>query len=188
MLNLTFFQLTSLQRRILAVIGVIAVAGSFAIFRHSQSEQLPVLPPAIPTIESSITVDVSGAVIHPGVYSLAANSRVVDAIKAAGSLKANADLTSVNQARILRDGEQIFIDSNTPGSSHHASQAKNGPINVNRATAKELEALPGIGPVLANRIVEYRKSHGTFMTLDELQKVPGIGGSKFTQLKSKITL
>ena len=188
MLNLTFFQLTSLQRRILAVIGVIAVAGSFAIFRHSQSEQLPILPPAIPTIESSITVDVSGAVIHPGVYSLSANSRVIDAIKAAGSVKANADLTSVNQARILRDGEQIFIDSNTPGSSHRASQAKNGPINVNRATAKELEALPGIGPVLANRIVDYRKSHGSFMTLDELQKVSGIGGSKFTLLKSKITL
>ena len=188
MLNLSLFQLTSLQRRILSVIGVIAVAGSFAIFRHSQSEQMPILPSAIPTMESSITVDVSGAVIHPGVYSLPANARVIDAIKAAGSVKTTADLTSINQARVLRDGEQIFIDSTIPGSSHRTSRAKNGPINVNRASAKELEALPGIGPVLANRIVQYRKSHGTFMTLDELQKVPGIGGSKFTQLKSKITL
>jgi competence protein ComEA len=87
----------------------------------------------------------------------------------------------------VRDGEQIYIDSKIAGGSRVAS-TKRGPINVNRATAKDLEALPGIGPVLASRILEYRKLHGSFVTVDELQKVPGIGGSKFSQLKSKITI
>lgn len=187
MFNFSFFEISTLQRRILGGIGLVAIAGSVFLFRHSKSEEIPLLPPPITTVAATITVDVSGAVNQPGVYSLPANSRVFDAIKAAGAARSSADLSTVNQARIVRDGEQIYIDSKISGGGRVAT-TKRGPININRASAKDLEALPGIGPVLASRILEYRKSHGSFVTVDELQKVPGIGGSKFSQLKSKITI
>jgi len=115
------------------------------------------------------------------------NSRVNDAIKAAGGAKPSADLSFINQARLIKDGEQIYIEKKSIGNSNfRRSTAASGIININRATAKELDKLPGIGPVIASRIVEYRKLNGFFQSLDDLKKVQGIGASTLEKFKSKI--
>jgi competence protein ComEA len=115
---------------------------------------------------------------------------VIDAIKAAGDSAPGADLSTINLARVLNDGEQIYVDSTVVNSSGQRVSKKTptGPININRATARQLDALDGIGPVIAARIVEYRKVNGSFLSIDDLQKVSGIGAAKFAQIKSKVRI
>ncbi|CAB4793039.1 unannotated protein [freshwater metagenome] len=183
---------SSLQRRGLAIIAGLVVAIT-ALFVMRGSSQEVVAAPAPLEIESismqTLMVDVAGAVVNPGVYSLPLNARVVEAIKAAGGLKKGADTSDINQARILKDGEQIYVYpaalSGNGGVSRPAIR-KNGPIMINRATVKDFESLDGIGPVLANRIVTYRKTNGPFSAIEDLLKVPGIGQSKFAQFKEKL--
>ncbi|CAN2186579.1 ComEA DNA uptake protein and related DNA-binding proteins [Candidatus Nanopelagicaceae bacterium] len=183
---------SSLQRRGLAIIAGLVVAIT-ALFVMRGSSQEVVAAPAPLEIESismqTLMVDVAGAVVNPGVYSLPLNARVVEAIKAAGGLKKGADTSDINQARILKDGEQIYVYpaalSGNGGGSRPAIR-KNGPIMINRATVKDFESLDGIGPVLANRIVTYRKTNGPFSAIEDLLKVPGIGQSKFAQFKEKL--
>jgi competence protein ComEA len=121
---------------------------------------------------------------------LTGKSRVIDAIKAAGDSAPGADLSTINLARVLNDGEQIYVDSLVMNSSGQRVSKKtpSGPININRATARQLDALDGIGPVIAARIVEYRKINGSFLSVDDLQKVSGIGAAKFAQIKSKVRI
>ena len=140
--------------------------------------------------EPEIFVDVTGAVNNPGVYSLTGRSRVIDAIKAAGDSAPGADLSTINLARVLNDGEQIYVDATVVNSSGQRVSKKvaSGPININRATLRELDSLDGIGPVIAGRIIEYRKKNGSFLTIDDLQKVSGIGAAKFAQIKSKVRI
>lgn len=183
---------SSLQKRGLAIIAGLVVAIT-ALFVMRGSSQEVVAAPAPLEIESistqTLMVDVAGAVVNPGVYSLPLNARVVEAIRAAGGLKKGADTSDINQARILKDGEQIYVYpaalSGNGGVSRPAIR-KNGPILINRATAKDFESLDGIGPVLANRIVNYRKTNGPFTAIEDLLKVPGIGQSKFAQFKEKL--
>ncbi|QLL23893.1 ComEA family DNA-binding protein [Actinobacteria bacterium IMCC25003] len=183
---------SSLQRRGLAIIAGLVVAIT-ALFIMRGSSQEVVAAPAPLEIESistqTLMVDVAGAVVNPGVYSLPLNARVVEAIKAAGGLKKGADTSDINQARILKDGEQIYVYpaaiSGNGGISRPAIR-KNGPIMINRATVKDFESLDGIGPVLANRIVAFRKTNGPFSAIEDLLKVPGIGQSKFAQFKEKL--
>jgi competence protein ComEA len=183
---------SSLQRRGLAIIAGLVVAIT-ALFVMRGSSQEVVAAPAPLEVESismqTLMVDVAGAVVNPGVYSLPLNARVVEAIKAAGGLKKGADTSDINQARILKDGEQIYVYpaalSGNGGVSRPAIR-KNGPIMINRATVKDFESLDGIGPVLANRIVAYRKTNGPFSAIEDLLKVPGIGQSKFAQFKEKL--
>jgi competence protein ComEA len=114
---------------------------------------------------------------------------VVEAIKAAGGLKKGADTSDINQARILKDGEQIYVYPAAAAAFPQSSGTpvrKNGPIMINRATEKDFESLDGIGPVLASRIVTYRKTNGPFSAIEDLLKVPGIGQSKFDQFKNKL--
>ena len=180
---------STVQKRGLAIIAlfVVALSALFVTRGSSQEvvEQLPAV--AIDAIPQLLVVDVAGAVANPGVYSLPLNSRVVEAIKAAGGLKKGADTSDINQARILKDGEQIYV---YPAASKvvgaRPAVRKNGPIMINRATVKDFEALDGIGPVLANRIVAYRKISGPFVAIEDLLKVPGIGQSKFAQFKEKL--
>ena len=183
---------SSLQKRGLAIIaGLVVVITALFVMRGSSQEV--VAAPAPLEIESisaqSLMVDVAGAVVNPGVYSLPLNARVVEAIKAAGGLRKGADTSDINQARILKDGEQIYVYpaavSGGGGISRPAVR-KNGPILINRATIKDFESLDGIGPVLANRIVTYRKTNGPFNAIEDLLKVPGIGQSKFAQFKEKL--
>jgi competence protein ComEA len=182
---------SSLQKRGLAIIALLVLVIT-ALFVMRGSSQEVIAAPAPLEIESSamqtLMVDVAGAVINPGVYSLPLNARVFEAIKAAGGLKKGADTSDINQARILRDGEQIYVYPTTTsaGGVSRPAVRKNGPIMINRATVKDFESLDGIGPVLANRIVSYRKINGPFAAVEDLLKVPGIGQSKFAQFKEKL--
>ena len=184
---------TSLQKRSLAVIAALIVAISAFFIMRSPAPTEALMPPPI-DIESPVTkivVDVQGAVVHPGVYHLEGNSRVYDAIRAAGGLTKKADPSDVNQARLLTDGEQIYIYALFSPSTSTSSGVKAKPkesafVLINRASAKEFEALDGIGPVLAARIVTYRKANGPFATIEDLLKVPGIGSATLSKFKAKL--
>ena len=179
------------QKIALSIIAAIVSALSVLIVLRGNT-QINAAPEIIPiTIaEPEIFVDVTGAVNNPGVYTLTGRSRVIDAIKAAGDSAPGADLSTINLARVLNDGEQIYVDSTVVNSSGQrvSKKVSSGPININRATLRQLDALDGIGPVIAGRIIEYRKKNGSFLTVDDLQKVSGIGAAKFAQIKSKVRI
>ena len=182
---------SSLQKRGLAIIAALVVLISALFVIRGSSQEVVAAPAALEITDiaqQTLMVDVAGAVINPGVYSLPLNSRVVEAIKAAGGLKKGADTSDINQARILKDGEQIYVYPAAIALSRSAGAPvrKNGTIMINRATAKDFESLDGIGPVLASRIVAYRKINGPFTAVEDLLKVQGIGQSKFTQFKEKL--
>jgi competence protein ComEA len=179
------------QKIALSIIASVVLALSVLIVLRGKS-QINTAPEIIPVTiaEPEIFVDVTGAVNKPGVYTLTGRSRVIDAIKAAGDSAPGADLSTINLARVLNDGEQIYVDSTVVNSSGQrvSKKVSSGPININRATLRQLDALDGIGPVIAGRIIEYRKKNGSFLTVDDLQKVSGIGAAKFAQIKSKVRI
>jgi competence protein ComEA len=179
------------QKIALSIIASVVLALSVLIVLRGNT-QINAAPEIIPVTiaEPEIFVDVTGAVNNPGVYSLTGRSRVIDAIKAAGDSAPGADLSTINLARVLNDGEQIYVDSTVVNSSGQrvSKKVSSGPVNINRATLRQLDALDGIGPVIAGRIIEYRKKNGSFLTIDDLQKVSGIGAAKFAQIKSKVRI
>lgn len=128
-----------------------------------------------------ITVYISGEIANPGVYQLPPGSRVKDAIEIAGGLLSSADLNQINQAAMLVDSSHITILSLIPGVN-----SQNTSININTATEDELEFLPGIGPVSAKSIIEYRMKNGSFGSIEEIQKVEGIGPAIFEKIKDLI--
>jgi competence protein ComEA len=150
-------------------------------------------------IPPPIVVYVSGAVLRPGVYALPQGARVADALVAAGGATGEADLTRINLARRVRDEEQVHIPQPgetpllvptplLPTTVTPAEGGAVGPININTASAAQLDGLPGIGPGYAQRIVEYRESHGPFARTEEIQNVPGIGPATFDKIKDLITV
>ena len=181
---------SSTQKRALALVALLVLLISGLFVARGASQEVVAAPIALDVqeITQEIIVDVAGAVTTPGVYSLPINSRVVDAIKAAGGLKKGADTSDINQARILKDGEQIYVFAAATSSGGVAKRVvrKNGPVMINRATVKEFEALDGIGPVLANRIVAYRKINGPFTAIEDVMKVSGIGAGTFAKFKEKL--
>lgn len=179
------------QKRSLLILGVVLILLSIFIVAHGNSQvSAPINMVPVTIAEPEIFVDVTGAVNKPGVYTLTGKSRVIDAIKAAGDSAPGADLSTINLARVLSDGEQIYVDSTVVNSAgvRVSKAVHTGPININRATAHQLDALDGIGPVIAQRIVDYRKINGSFLSIDDLQKVSGIGAAKFAQIKSKVRI
>jgi competence protein ComEA len=131
-------------------------------------------------------VHVVGEVRQPGLYELPAGDRVVDAVAAAGGFTAKADQSQVNLAEVVTDGEQIVVAKQgavqaAPGA------ASSGKVDVNTADITALETLDGIGPALAQRILDYRKAHGSFSSVNDLQKVSGIGDKKFAAIKPNVT-
>ncbi len=184
---------SSLQKRGLAIVAALVVLISVLFVARGSSQEVVAAPIPLEiesVVEQTVMIDVAGAVVNPGVYSLPLNARVFEAIKAAGGLKKGADASDVNQARTLKDGEQIYIyptsQSFTSSSGSKITVRKNGPIMINRASVKEFESLDGIGPVLANRIVAFRKINGPFAAIEDLMKVPGIGSSTFAKFKEKL--
>jgi competence protein ComEA len=181
-----------IQKRALLIMGVgLLVLSSFVVFRGSSKEVIaaPQIPIEIAIPE--VIVDVAGAVNNPGVYSLPAQSRVIDALRAAGNGVTGSDLSDLNLARVVKDGEQIYVNPTVRtvnGKKIIKKVIPRGPININRASAKEFDGLAGIGPVIAKRIVEYRRVNGPFMTIEDLQKVSGIGSAKFEEFKSKVSV
>ena len=132
--------------------------------------------------EGDLVVHVIGAVRKPGLQRLPAGSRVDDAITAAGGAKGDKALASVNLARALVDGEQIVVSADGVAPGATGSGGSTG-VALNLATAAEFEALPGVGPVLAKRIVDWRSTNGSFRSIDELGEVSGIGDSILEQLR-----
>ena len=182
---------TTTQRRTLgAVAGVLIALSLFVVF-SGKSEEV-VAESVVPTqmVAPALVIDVTGEVVSPGVYELPAGSRVIDAIKAAGGAKAKAALSDLNLARVIKDGEQIYVDLiYTAGARSRVgakASAPRGPININRATASDLDSLDGIGPVIAKRIIAFRTTNGPFTAVEDLLKVSGIGDAKFAQFKDKI--
>ncbi len=135
-----------------------------------------------------LTVHLVGAVKNPGIYMLPAGSRVYELLEQGGGFSSEADRETLNQARPLMDGEQIYIHrlGETPGPGE--SSGGGGKININRATASELTALPGIGEVRANQIVAHREEHGHFTDPAQIMDVSGIGDSTFNNIADKITI
>jgi competence protein ComEA len=139
-----------------------------------------------------VVVDVVGAVKRPGVYRLPAGSRARDAVRRAGGPRKRADLEAVNLAVLLADGEQVrvpLLAAATPTSAPAATGAvPPATVHINSASADDLDALDGIGPALAARIVAYRVAHGGFSSVDELDQVSGIGPKRLAALRGRLAL
>jgi competence protein ComEA len=140
-----------------------------------------------------VVVDVAGKVRRPGIVRLPAGSRVVDALEAAGGPRRGVDLTGLNLARVLTDGEQVVVGQ--PGPTGPAAAAAPGSVpgggvlvNLNTATQTELETLPGVGPVTATSILEWRTEHGAFSSVDELLEVSGIGDATLAEIAPHVTI
>ena len=142
-------------------------------------------------VNKTLVIDVAGKVKNPDVYELPQGSRVFDAIDAAGGVAKGGDSSGVNMARLLEDGEQIYIEGSSGSGrsiSSRSSGTRGGKVNLNRANLAELDGLPGVGPVLAARIVEWRSKNGNFKSVDELRRVSGIGDAKFNELKEVVVV
>lgn len=130
-----------------------------------------------------VVVHVVGAVQRPGLYRIERGKRVADAVARAGGSTAKADLALINLAALVSDGQQIVVPARAPpGASPAAGKAAGGPVHLNSATIEELDALPGVGPVTAQKIVDYREKHGAFSSVRELDAIPGIGPARLEQL------
>lgn len=155
-----------------------------------RGQAIQLLPPPSP---APLVVDVSGAVTQPGVYSLPAGSRVADAILAAGGVTDAASTGSLNMAALLEDGQQVRVPEtiDTTGLGEPTvSRAGSGTIlvNINTASQSQLEELPEIGPVTAQRIIEYREQTSPFLKIEDIQNVEGIGPETFEQIEDLITV
>jgi competence protein ComEA len=189
---------------LLGIMAGFALAGVLFFVARAPAGEAIVLQPA-PT-KSPIAVHVIGAVPRPGLYEFVEGARVQDAIDAAGGLLSSANVDSINLAALLEDGQQLNIPYNageepaqsfsteeelvlpTEESSENSDVENTELININTATVEELDSLPGIGPTIAQRIVDYRNENGPFNTIEDIQNVSGIGTSTFDEIKDLITV
>jgi competence protein ComEA len=192
-----------LQRRrlLLAAAGSLALillAGRFVLGAGTTTvAPLPPPPPrgagvtGLPA--ARVVVDVVGAVRRPGLYRLEQGTRIADAVARAGGATGKADLSMVNLAAPLADGEQVVVPKRGAagaaagaGAAGAGAAATTGPVHLSTATLEQLDSLPGIGPVTAQKILDYRTKHGAFTSVDELDAVPGIGPSRMDQLQDLV--
>ena len=184
------FNFTAEQKRGLIIIftAMIGLASFYYFNSRPLAEQSAVsIAEPVPqqSIASQLVINVAGKVQNPGVYQLPQGSRVVDALNAAGNQLKGVDISDINLARVLVDGEQILIGQ----AKQYGSKAKpkkitaDNPLDINRATLAQLDTLPGIGPVTGQRIIDYRAKVGRINSLDELKKISGLGGSKFEEIR-----
>lgn len=183
--------LTQEQRRGLLLVFTLSIGIGAFYFLNSRPQPAPqavdVVTPLINQVEQSkLIINVAGKVKSPGVYQLPPGSRVIDAIEAAGNHLKGVDISDINLARLLVDGEQILVGGNRLQSSKSVARkiTADNPLDINRATLAQLDTLPGIGPVTAQRIIDYRNKVGRINALDELKKISGLGGAKFEEIKS----
>jgi len=178
----------------LILLLLILLGGALFYLRWPRPSPIEIIEPtpAPASTPGEIGVYVVGAVMKPRVYFLPQGSRVADALEVAGGPTEEADLVRVNLAKRVYDEEQIYVprlgEENPPlppPSTSSGGQA-GGKININTATAAELEALPGIGPVLAQRIVDYRKANGPFAAIEDIKNVSGIGEGIFEEIKELV--
>jgi competence protein ComEA len=165
------------------LIGLLASAGILIVASEPRGEPIQLLPAVTPT---EIVIYISGGVAHPGVYHLSPGSRIEQAVTAAGGLSTGADSGRADLARLLTDGDQVYIPSlgeMVDSSIVVGNSLAITSIDINSATVEELDSLPGIGTVKAQSIITYRETHGNFTSLDDLLNVPGIGVSLLEQIK-----
>ena len=178
----------------IVIVAVLVTAGLVWLNRPAPVAVPEVASPGIPITANSstavspqgidqIVVDVKGDVQTPGLVTLPAGARVADAIAAAGGVIPSADVTSINLAERLSDGQMIFI-----GNAESMQLSSDPRINLNLATEAELDSLPGVGPVMAGRIIAWRESNQRFHSIEELQEVPGIGPKVFANLKALVRI
>jgi competence protein ComEA len=185
--------------RALAAFAVLVAVLAGVLAWRARPQVQPVPPAVSSSVSSSasastatggtLVVAVSGKVHRPGLVRLPAGSRVADAIDAAGGALPGTDLSLLNLARKVTDGELILVGiAPPPGSAVAAGASAGGLVNLNTASLEQLQTLPGVGPVLAQRIVDYRDQHGGFKTVADLQKVSGIGDTRYNDLKNRVTV
>lgn len=179
------------QKRGLVILLTLTVGLGGFYFLNSRPQAEPVVIQEIPTaatesVTTLLIINVAGKVKNPGVYQLPPGSRVVDALEAAGQQLKGVDISDINLARVLVDGEQILIGSNrtVSGKVDAKKITIDNPLDINRATIAQLDTLPGIGPVTAQRIIDYRTKAGRINAVDELKKISGLGGVKFEEIKA----
>lgn len=189
---------------LIVLLNLVVLGGMFFFLRRPEPEPITIQPPAptatpLPTpTPRPLRVYISGAVTHPDVYELPHDSIVKDAIEAAGGPTGEADLNRINLARRVHDEEQIYVpqkgEESLPVSplSDPSLSSPSGPgggkVNINVATAEELDTLPGVGPSIAQRIIDYRVANGPFQSIEDIKNVKGIGDATFDKLKDKITV
>ena len=192
--NLTNF--TDQQRRALVFISLLGIGLALFLFSttrgSAEAQEAPMPKLSISPVAKNIFVHVAGKVKKPDVYPLLQGSRVADAIKAAGGAKQGVDLSDINLARILVDGEQIYVGYQskviTSSKSSSSKKSNSGIVNINRGTKADFDSLTGIGPVIAARIISYRNQNGPFMSIEDLLKVSGIGVKTLARIKPRLTL
>jgi competence protein ComEA len=195
------------SRRQLVAGGLVALvllilAGRF-LLRPGASASVRVPPPVVPSTTTGtvdalpgagriLVVDIVGAVRRPGLYRLSQGARVADALSRAGGATPRAQLDLVNLAAPISDGEQIVVPrrgavgAGGEGGGGGAAGVPAGPVHLNTATLEQLDALPGVGPVTAQKILDYRQEHGAFGSVDELDAIPGIGPARLGQLRDLV--
>jgi competence protein ComEA len=168
------------------LIGLVLGGLLWIVARSPRGNSVALLPPPTP---APLVVDVAGAVPRPGVYELPGGSRVKDAVEAAGGFLAEADKSTLNLAAPLEDGQRLeipFLEGAQPAGAPRAGEAAPELIDINIAEAEILSALPGIGPTLAQRIIDYRETYGDFYYIEDIMNVPGIGPDTFENIKDLI--
>jgi competence protein ComEA len=176
----------------LALVGVLVVGGRLLAHRGGTAAAPAHTFPAASTTApvARLVVDVVGAVRRPGLYRLRSGARIADALERAGGATAKADLDQVNLAAPVADGEQVVVPRKVAGAAV-GSVSSSGPgpsrqVQLSTATLEQLDALPGIGPVTAQKILDYRTQHGAFSSVDELDAIPGIGPARIDQLRGLV--
>ena len=192
-----FFDWVGRQRAVMsaALLGALAVSLVVMLARSPEPprvlvQQTAMRPAASPQVASLLVVHLSGEVVAPGVYRLPVGARIDDALKAAGGPTGEGDIHRLNLAARLADGQQIVVPRRIDpvlASRTHVSSPVPGRMNLNTAGVAELDQLPGVGPVTAQRIVAYREQHGPFQTIDELAEVSGISDRMVDELRDLIT-
>lgn len=188
----------------IAAIGVLVVLlliGGGILYLKSQPEPVVTVKeisekaPEPKSEPKKLMVHIAGAVVRPGVYELPEGKRVIDAVNIAGGGAGEADLDALNLAAKLIDGQKIYVPKKGEGPIQGSAPTGVGeaasneaPLNLNTATLEQLDALPGIGPVLAQRIIDWRTEHQRFIKVEQLLEVEGIGEKKFKQIKEKVTI
>ena len=167
-----------------AALALLAVAGRTLGGAGAAAEQPAQALVAEPAAASRLTVHVAGAVRRPGLYRLAEGKRVADAVARAGGATAPADTAAINLAAPLADGMQVLVPRRVPGAG---GKTVGGRVSLSSASAAELDGLPGIGPVTAQKILDYRAAHGGFRSVDDLDAIPGIGPARIEQLRDAVS-